>query len=374
MDNNIKSSDDIIKIVVFGPGYGESIIINIPGVGWGVIDSCLKKVHNENVNPALKYLKENQVSSIAFLILSHPHEDHYAGLDQIIDEYIGHIDRICFYNGDGMREYREYLIRKDILESPGLRAFSRLFKKIEEAQKKGTQLIRIAERTEILSRKISEGNSVAIFGLSPSAESVETYKQLLFEAIPKNEGDVFNSLTDKQHNLISAAIWVSAGNIRLILGSDVEIGDDDRTGWKGIVSNIDCPDLSVRFIKVSHHGSSNAFFKPAWEKHCKETKPIAVITPYNRLADPLPRKNDIEIIAQHTDVIYITNNVKYQKQKKVYDPIVVKNTRGVANWKCLIDDPHIGIVEVGLSMQTGDITECQIIEPAYKYEVGVGNS
>lgn len=49
--------------------------------------------------------------------------------------------------------------------------------------------------------------------------------------------------------------------------------------------------------------------------------------------------------------------------------MVVKNTRGVTDWKCIIDDSNIGSVEFCLSVQTGDITECQIIEPAYKYKL-----
>jgi len=364
MNTNPQSGKEIVRIAVFGPGFGESIVIYIPGLGWGVIDSCLKN----NNNPALDYLKKNNIRNIAFLILSHPHKDHYEGFDQIIDEYIGHIDRICYYSGDGIREYREYLIRQEILNYPGLKQLSDLFKKFEAAKNNGAQIVRIAERTEILRKNIYGENEVEILGLSPSAASVEKYKKLLFDAIPKNEGDTLNFLTDSQHNLISAAIWCSVGNIRLILGGDVEIGDDDHVGWKGIVNNIDSPDLSVQFIKVSHHGSSNAFYKPAWEKHCKHTKTIAVITPYNKTADPIPRKPDLERITQHADDIFVTSTTIHQKQKKVYDSIVVKNTRGVREWKCPIDNPNMGCVEINLSIQTGNITESRIIAPAYKYE------
>ena len=154
----------------------------------------------------------------------------------------------------------------------------------------------------------------------------------------------------------------------------MEIGEDECSGWNGIVSNIDSPDLSVQLIKVSHHGSSNAFFKPSWEKHCKNEKSVAVITPYIKLADPLPRKTDIDLISKHTDDIYITHKAKYQKQKKVYDSIVVKNTRGVKDWKCINDDPNIGSVEIDLSVKTSEVTGYRIIEPAYKYDFGLVNS
>ncbi|KJU81704.1 hypothetical protein MBAV_006106, partial [Candidatus Magnetobacterium bavaricum] len=32
--------DNELEVTVFGTGYGESIVMHVPGIGWGVIDSC----------------------------------------------------------------------------------------------------------------------------------------------------------------------------------------------------------------------------------------------------------------------------------------------------------------------------------------------
>lgn len=51
-----KIQKDLVSVTVFGPGFGESIVIYIPYLGWGIIDSCLHKVKGNTINPALEYL------------------------------------------------------------------------------------------------------------------------------------------------------------------------------------------------------------------------------------------------------------------------------------------------------------------------------
>ncbi|MHB8109992.1 MAG: hypothetical protein ACYDHW_08165, partial [Syntrophorhabdaceae bacterium] len=128
----------VISATVFGPGYGESIVIFVPGLGWGVIDSCECKVSGTLINPALELLKNENVGSLAFIILTHPHKDHYSGLAQIIDHYIGRIDRICYYSGDGLREYKIYLAMKSYLNEGGggISKLAALMEKVELAKSK----------------------------------------------------------------------------------------------------------------------------------------------------------------------------------------------------------------------------------------------
>ena len=76
-----KIQKDLVSVTVFGPGFGESIVIYIPYLGWGIIDSCLYKVKGNTINPALEYLKSENVTHLSFLILTHPHRDHFQGLN-----------------------------------------------------------------------------------------------------------------------------------------------------------------------------------------------------------------------------------------------------------------------------------------------------
>lgn len=364
---NDKINKDTVRVVVFGPGFGESIILYIPRVGWGVVDSCLPKVNGYKRNPALEYLKTRGVQQLAFLILTHPHKDHYLGLDQIIDHFLGRIERICYYSGNGVREYRTYLSRNQVLGERGLRGLGAIFEKFEKAKKAGSNIVKLGERTEIIRKRKYGTHEVEIVALSPSAESVRKYVEILFSVIPKVDGDTVQHLSDREHNLLSSAVWCSIGNVRLILGSDVEIGNDEQTGWKGILKNIDCPDLSAQLIKVSHHGSPNAFYEPAWEMHSRGTSPVSIIAPYNRLSKPLPGEKDKERIAQYSTTVAITSSHKFVKPKRVYDRTVVKKLHGVRDWKCLVEHDCIGHVTVDLSIKDGIVEKLDIAPPAYSH-------
>src|SRR4051794_3435856 len=72
-----------LHVVVFGPGYGESIAVHIPDGGWLVCDSLRGRGRASNFVPALELLAQRQ-ESVAALILTHPHDDHVAGFDRLV--------------------------------------------------------------------------------------------------------------------------------------------------------------------------------------------------------------------------------------------------------------------------------------------------
>lgn len=119
---------DEVEFTFFGPGFGESIVVHIPGIGWGVIDSCQFGSANERFIPPLEYLISQGVDSLAFLILTHPHSDHFNGMDQIVDHYLGRIQRVCRYAGEGAKELAEYLVRRGVKGRPGAVSLSAVFK------------------------------------------------------------------------------------------------------------------------------------------------------------------------------------------------------------------------------------------------------
>jgi len=103
--------EDELEISIFGPGYGESIVLHIPQVGWGIIDSCVQKFGNTTIIPTLEYLLniiKPSFPKLAFVILTHPYQAHCEGLDKIIKEYPGGVDRVCRHDGYGIRELRAY--------------------------------------------------------------------------------------------------------------------------------------------------------------------------------------------------------------------------------------------------------------------------
>ncbi len=246
------------------------------------------------------------------MILSHPHEDHYQGMEDVIRYYRGKIDRICRYAGEGVRELKVYLENRGVTGTPGIGKLASVFRAFNEAKKHGADSRRLTARTQIIPRqKVSIGDKsfdVEVLSSSPLAEDEDSYVDILRKALPEL-GKPLQEIPDSEHNLIASAIWVSVGEVNVILGSDVEKGRNVRSGWRGIVRSIDSPDLSVKTLKVAHHGSHSAYCHEAWNQHCKLGKITSIVTPFNRRTQALPTESDINRIGIHSESVGITSHV-----------------------------------------------------------------
>lgn len=73
-----------IEVSVFGPGFGECLVIHAGHGDWIVVDSCLDVATREPA--ALTYLKALQVdpSAVRRIIATHWHDDHVRGLGKLL--------------------------------------------------------------------------------------------------------------------------------------------------------------------------------------------------------------------------------------------------------------------------------------------------
>ena len=76
-----------LQIYLFGASLGESIVLQLPNGGWAVIDCFASSPNNPQTNPAHKLLSAQGVSTLEFLCLTHPHEDHFMGMSRLIRDF-----------------------------------------------------------------------------------------------------------------------------------------------------------------------------------------------------------------------------------------------------------------------------------------------
>ena len=74
--------DDLLYVMVFGPGFGEAVVLRIPGGHWVLIDSCVI----EGECPSL-HLLDLSGGEWSYALLTHPHFDHIRGFDRIMDRH-----------------------------------------------------------------------------------------------------------------------------------------------------------------------------------------------------------------------------------------------------------------------------------------------
>jgi len=332
---------DEVELAIFGPGYGESIVIHIPKIGWGIVDCCEFGKFSSKIVPPLEYLIYQNVNNIAFLILTHPHADHFNGMEKIISNYIGKIDRICRYTGESVRELTAYLTHRGIKGNPGAKKFSIILEAFNKAVSNGAERRYLGANTQIIPAQKRTVNGkpikIEVLSLSPLAEDEEVYNNLLKDALVE-PGKELRQIPDRQHNLIASAIRIAVGKVVVILGSDVEKGESQNSGWHGIMNSIDSSNMCIKMLKVPHHGSPNAYCKNAWEEHCKLGKIISIITPYSRGVGPRPSEKDIKRISHYSEYIGITSQLKFLRPVDVYDRAVAR--RLPKKWKIIMEQEN----------------------------------
>src|SRR5437879_5098718 len=73
-----------IEISLFGPGFGECIVMHVGEAQWIIIDSCRDLASKRPV--ALEYLANigvDAAKSVQCIVATHWHDDHIGGLSEV---------------------------------------------------------------------------------------------------------------------------------------------------------------------------------------------------------------------------------------------------------------------------------------------------
>ncbi|MBN9284498.1 MULTISPECIES: hypothetical protein [unclassified Flavobacterium] len=237
-----------MKITFKDVGQGDSIIIE-----WtdkvdkvGIID-CKKKGKS---NPVVEHLAEKGYSEIEFIILSHPHSDHYSGFLELFD-YIeqNKINVNLFGNtlkeiGSGYWEWFE-------VSSEDTRILAEIVRKSDSLSDLGL-LKKHFYVNEFVQLPI---NGIEMHALSPSHLEIKTYQEeVKFDAI------VNKKHASKAANYLSSLFYIKKGDSVVLLTSDTEKVTFDRIHNEGRLN-----EYSFCLCQAPHHGSYNNYHDNFWD-------------------------------------------------------------------------------------------------------------
>src|SRR5437870_3908933 len=80
-----KPNPDQLELSLFGPGYGECVVVHLGARKWMVVDSCWDAAADRAV--ALRYLEGIGVdiaTDIVLVVITHWHDDHIQGAASIV--------------------------------------------------------------------------------------------------------------------------------------------------------------------------------------------------------------------------------------------------------------------------------------------------
>lgn len=299
------SGEQELSVAVFGPGSGEAILIQLPDGQMGVVDGCREPSDPQTGvgDPVHQILKVMNIQQLAFVCMTHAHDDHYRGLATLLRAYS---DRITHVWWGGERElkferrWRDSLRRCKKVGSKGdpTRQVPRiddedhLTELIDELVK---SLWCPSRRTQSFSdvkrlAELGSGNQkVKIQGLGPS--TFDLHRAL------RNELDKSTSARTFNPNAVSGALLIQWGDTRVLLGGDQLEGKSEKEGWKAVLRHIPRP---LTLIKVAHHASEEAHHEPIWQPAPR----LAIVTPYQYASgDQPPRSKMLEQLSQLSPLV-----------------------------------------------------------------------
>ncbi|WP_298497659.1 hypothetical protein [uncultured Algibacter sp.] len=239
-----------MKITFKDVGQGDSIILE-----WnydredkiGIID-CSKK---GKTNPVIDYLKTTSYTNIEFIILSHPHTDHYSGMIELLEYCKSLTIKITsFYHtlyGIG-KNYWKYFE----LDSEDNKQFGRLINLISELDKK--------EFLEI--RFINVGQTIDLYPnaylrcMSPSHKELEECQRIM-----KFDPALHKKEQSSAANYLATIFKLKIDNNYALLTSDAEV-----LAFQTILSkrNQLLTDKRLILSQMSHHGSYKNYEDSFW--------------------------------------------------------------------------------------------------------------
>lgn len=304
------------EISIFGPGYGESVLLHLGDNTWIIVDSCIDQLSGY---PApLKYLHDIGVDPSTFIkliIATHWHDDHIRGLSKILEECKA--ADFCCSSAIRTKEFLKLVSlysKGSMMTTSGVDEISSVLNIIT----KRNNFLRLASENKCLMRVKSNSSTgtlnYEIHALSPSDKSVTTAIQEIAQLIPKAKTSKKRVLSQSP-NHVAIVLQIILENVCLLLGADLEDTNDPNTGWTNIVKSKIRIKRNASVFKIPHHGSENAHNDNVWGE-LLETNPIALLTPFLKGNIYLPKKQDVSRIVKNTNRAYITAKPEWGKRIK----------------------------------------------------------
>ena len=307
---------DEIEVSLFGPGYGECILLHIGKGNWVIVDSCLNAESHPSASAYLSSLGLDPAGAVRFVVATHWHDDHIRGMGKLIEI----CNNATFCCASALCK-NEFLAAVGAMESGPVSAAGsgmQEFYKVQSllAERSSTRVFALANR------RIFNQDGCEIWSLSPSDEEFDAFIQEIGYLLPE-ERKTKRRISALTPNRVAVVLLVKIDDIVILLGADLE-----NPGWLKILNAHERPSCKASVFKIPHHGAQNAHEERVW-KEMLHSKPIAALTPWQRGGKRLPTKSDIKRILSFTSRAYTTasHNVFTRKPVRRRSNVVEKTIK-----------------------------------------------
>lgn len=294
-----------MKVTFKNVGQGDSLILeweDAAGKKVGIID-CSKKDDEEN--PVIDHIGDHY-KEIEFLILSHPHRDHYSGFNNLFDHIIANNIKVkkFIHTLNHMGEAFYKFLNWTETDTEDMRDLRKLVNRVNDLRAKD-----VIEIIEIISENWSEpiGENIVLKCLSPSQLEVEEYMKMVKLEPAKNK-----KLASASANYLSTLFSLMKGDKYHLLTSDCEVFTFERLLKQN--KHKEFSEKSLDMGQLPHHGSAENHHKPFWDFIVKSEDRHAVASSGLHLKYEHPDFNVLKTFYEDGFTIHATNVVHGSKE------------------------------------------------------------
>jgi hypothetical protein len=291
-----------LHVFVAGPGRGEGIAVVLPHRGWLVVDGCRAVDGSFPLEHILTQwlAKDDRIEA---LLLTHPHDDHVAGIPRVIEGYNPAVIALVASDPPTASLVLEVIARykraRTTAERLDADAVYAAISAIQTwADKPGHTLLPVTDGTVI-----EVGAQAAVRICAPTRSGLTRFL--------REEGRERRMLA--RANEMSAVAEIAFGQTRLVLGGDLPRYRPGRrtgkptnvlTGWDTVLRTHER--LGAHHgLKVPHHGSRDAHHPGLMTSRTGGGPRIWWVTPHN--SSRLPRLAEgeglDELLAQEPEIL-----------------------------------------------------------------------
>ena len=294
---------DEIEVTVFGPGFGESIVVHLGNGEWMIVDSCVDRTAPNKLIAPLYYLRQIGVAvedAVKYIVASHWDDDHIQGMDDIV-EACPNAKFICPASlpDEKFITFVEAISKGASATNGGNVKIIRRIVQILDSRKQAFCIATPGKKVN---------SSPDIFSWSPSDFNNSEFFQYLARQHPKAV-EAYRSAIPEDSNHTSIVITVDWSDTAVLLGADLEVSANPDSGWCAVISEVQHLNCTRKadLVKVPHHGSSTAHAEEMWSQLVNEN-PISVIAPFGRgpITGRPPKSDDIRRISKLSGKVFLT--------------------------------------------------------------------
>ena len=282
-------------------GQGDSIILE-----WadgekkkvGIIDCNLKG----GKNPVLDHIIAKKYHEIEFIILTHPHRDHYSGLSGLFDYLLKEnivVNKMAHTLLHAEKRYWKYFE----VSSTDSRILNKLIKQIKILKEKG--IIKLMDAVLKGSSFYNEG-TISLECLAPSFDEIEEYHRIV-----KDDADANVKEASSAANLLSTIFRLKVDNYYFLFTSDAE-----HKAFDSIIQRGEVTFAGQHFLlcQIPHHGSEKNHHIEFWEKIDIVGEPYATISAGQHRLYRHPSFSVISHFQQKGYVVHCTSVINGMEQ------------------------------------------------------------